>query len=210
MGSVYPIKLNAAPDSWRLFTVRKADASFQEFAKRVFERDQYTCQFCGFQARQYQEIINLDQNYHNNTISNLVTACCFCAQCFFLESVGKDEYGGGTLIYMPEITQNELNGFCHVLFCAMANATAYRTDAQNIYRGLKLRSQLVDKQLGEGLSDPGLLGRMIIDAPEQKRTKLVEEMLAPLRLLPSHTKFNKQIEAWARAALEELAAKEGK
>jgi intracellular multiplication protein IcmJ len=208
MPELYPIKLSATPEAWRLFSVRKADPGFAAFAKKVFERDQYTCQFCGFQATQYQEIVNLDQNYRNNKLSNLVTACCFCSQCFFLEMVGKDDYGGGNLIYLPELTQGELNGFCHVLFCAMFNATSYRTDAQNIYWSLKLRSQIADKQLGEGMSDPLLLGRALIDAPEEERFAMADKILSPLRLLPSYTKFSKQVEDWARSALDDLAAQE--
>jgi intracellular multiplication protein IcmJ len=95
---VYPIKLNANPGGWRIYTARKSDPAFANFSKKILRRDNYTCQYCGFQAREYQEIVNLDQNYHNNKISNLVTACCFCTQCFFLESVGVSGYGGGTLI----------------------------------------------------------------------------------------------------------------
>lgn len=208
MAGLYPLKLSAVPDAWRLFSVRKADTAFQAFAKQVLERDQYTCQFCGFQAMQYQEVVNLDHNYRNNKIGNLVTACCFCAECFFVESIGKDDYGGGNLIYLPELSQNDLNGFCHVLFCAMFNATAYRTDAQNIYRSLKLRSQIVEKQLGEGMSDPALLGRMLIDAPEKQRLEMADKVLSPLRLLPSYTKFSKQVEDWAKAALDELSTPE--
>jgi len=206
MPGLYPLKLSAVPDAWRLFSVRKSDVDFQQFAKQVFERDQHTCQFCGFQATQYQEIVNLDQNYRNNKPANMVTACCFCVECCFLESVGKDDYGGGNLIYLPEMSQGDLNGFCHVLFCAMFNATAYRTDAQNIYRGLKLRSQTIEKQLGEGMSEPALLGRMLIDAPEKQRREMIDKVLYPLRLLPSYTRFNKQVEDWAKAALNELSS----
>ena len=203
---LHPVKLISIPEAWRLFSVRKADPAFQSFSRQVFERDQYTCQFCGFQASQYQEVVNLDCDYRNNKVSNLVTACCFCAQCFFLESVGKDDYGGGVLIYLPEINQGDLNGFCHVLFCAMTNATNYRSDAQNIYRSLKLRSQIVEKQLGEGMSDPSLLGRMMLDASDKERQRISDDVLAPLRLLPSHTRFIKQNEAWSKAALDKLAA----
>jgi intracellular multiplication protein IcmJ len=199
------LKLSVTKDAWRLFSLRKSDTKFKDFSRRVFERDQYICQFCGFQAIQHQEIVNLDQDYRNNKIANLATACCFCAQCFFLEAVGKDDNSGGVLIYLPEITQNELNGFCHVLFCAMANATNYRNDAQNIYRNLKLRAQLVEKQLGENMSNPSLLGQMLNDTPAKQRKQAGEEILRPLRLLPSQSRFSKQIEDWARAALEELA-----
>jgi intracellular multiplication protein IcmJ len=206
MANLYPIKLVAEPEAWRLFSLRKADPAFKTFSQQVFKRDQHMCRFCGFQARQFQEVVNLDNNYRNNKLPNLVTACCFCTQCFFLEVIGKDDYGGGALIYLPEISQGDLNGLCHVLFCAMTNATSYRDDAQNIYRGLKLRSQIVEKQFGEGTSDPALFGRILIDIPGKDRTRIMEEALPPLRVLPSYTKFVGQVEAWSKDSLEELAS----
>jgi intracellular multiplication protein IcmJ len=90
----------------------------------------------------------------------------------------------------------------------MANATSYRTYAQDIYRNLKLRSQIVDKNLGEGLSDPSLLGRILIDAPEKQRSQINKEILQYLRLLPSYTKFSKQIDDWAKAAVDDLSTTE--
>lgn len=113
------LKLIASPGSWRLYSARKIDERFKSYEQKIFQRDRYTCQFCGFQARLYQDIVNLDGDYTNNRLSNLVTACCFCAQCFFVESVGVGGYGGGTLIYLPELTQAELNSLCHVLFALL-------------------------------------------------------------------------------------------
>lgn len=206
MIDLYPLQLSLKPGIWRFFSARKTDPKFQEFSQMVLKRDNYTCRFCGFQASRYQEVINLDQNYQNNKLSNLVTACCFCAQCFFLETIGKDESSGGVLIYLPELSQGELNGFCHVLFCAMANATNYREDAQTIYRNLKLRSQIVDKQLGEGMSNPILLSQVLIDTPNQDRSsRIIDEILSSLRVLPSQSRFSKQIEDWANAAIKELS-----
>lgn len=210
MLSLQPLKIYVIADAWRMFSQRKADDKFVELSKRIFERDQYTCQFCGFQAMEHQDIVNLDRNYYNNKLSNLLTSCCFCAQCFFLEAVGKDDTSGGTLIYLPEVTQNELNGFCHVLFCAMANATNHRTDAQNIYRNFKLRSHIVEKQLGEGMSNPSLLGQMLLDVPSKERMKIMDKTLGPVRLLPSQSKFSLQIDDWAQEAVRELSTEEGR
>lgn len=199
-----PLNLCVIPGAWRLFVTRKADNAFARFSERVCERDNYTCHFCGFQAKQFQEVINLDHNYRNNKLSNMATACCFCSQCFFMEAVGKGDYGGGTLIYLPEITQPELNGLCHVLFCAIANATHYRVDAQNIYRNLKLRSKIVEDKLGEGMSNPSLVGQVLLNTPEPEQA-MQADWLKPLRLLPARARFNTQISAWAAAALEELS-----
>src|SRR5262249_1331448 len=149
-------------------------------------------------------VINLDGNFYNNKISNMITSCCFCAQCFFLEAVGRSEYGGGRLIYLPEISQADLNGLCHVLFCAIANASSYRTDAQNIYRNLKFRCQIVDSELGEGMSNPRLLGQILIETSSRAIDRVDQQIFTHLRLLPSRTKFSLQIQTWAEAALEEI------
>lgn len=200
---MYPVKLSAKIGNWRLFAKRKSDKGFLSFCQKVFARDVYTCQFCGFQAKEFQEVVNLDQNYQNNKLSNMVTACCFCTQCFFLESVGTDEYGGGTLIYLPEISQNDLNALCHVLFCAMSNATAYQSSAQSAYRGLKYRAQAIEEKFGSGCSKPSVFGQMLI---ESSLTNANEEdyLLQNVRLLPSHSKFRMQIETWAASALAEI------
>lgn len=201
---VYELGLNVSPSNWRLFAMRKADPAFLAFSKKIFERDRYSCRFCGFKAKIYQEIINLDNNYRNNEQSNLITACCFCTQCFFIESVGKQDYGGGTIIYLPTITQNDLNGLCHVLFCAMANTVDYQNEAQNIYRTLTLRAKTVEKIFGDGMSDPALLGKMLIDAYMENREEMSKKILRDLRLLPSRDKFIKHINDWSSDAFEEM------
>jgi intracellular multiplication protein IcmJ len=205
MASINPIHLKSNPGAWHAFALRNADLDFRKFCDRVFKRDHNTCQYCGFQAKQFQEVVNLDQNYNNNKLSNLVTACCFCAQCFFLEFTGRGEYGGGALIYLPEISQTDLNGLCHVLFCAMANATNYRGDAQTIYNNLRQRARLVEDRYGENMSNPTILGQMLIDAQVEHREEMAQTVLRDLKLLPSRTRFSKQIEMWAAAALNEVA-----
>ncbi len=187
-----------------MYTKRKADPAFRPFKEKVLQRDSYTCQFCGFQAKDFQEVINLDNNYNNNKLSNLVTACCFCTQCFFLDSVGIGDFGGGVLIYMPEVSQTSLNSFCHVLFCAMANDTGYKDSAQSLYRSLKLRSQMVDSEFGEGISRPSVFAQCALEL--QIPLDKVDRMLAKVRLLPSRSRFKEQIDHWASTAMQELSA----
>jgi intracellular multiplication protein IcmJ len=199
------LKLAVNLNGWRVFIRRRDDKAFLPVMNKVFERDQFTCQYCGFQAKQYQEVVNRDGNYSSHKFSNLITSCCFCAQCLFIESVGLDDMGGGQLIYLPEIAQPDLNSFCHVLFCAMGNGTGYQDTAQSIYRSLKFRSQPVETQFGAGTSNPSVLGQLILEY-EAKNTEKKLDILKDIRLLPSYTKFKVQLDAWAAAAMEELAA----
>jgi intracellular multiplication protein IcmJ len=202
---MYELHLAVNLSGWRAFVRRKEDKAFQPVATRVLERDAYTCQYCGFQAREYQEVVNLDGNYTNNKLSNMATSCCFCSQCLFLESVGLDEMSGGQLIYLPEMTQADVNSFCHVLFCAMGNNTGYQDSAQSTYRGLKFRSQIIENKLGAGTSSPTVMGQMIVEYKERFPEKEFD-ILKDVRLLPSNTKFRIQLDAWAAAALAELEA----
>lgn len=190
---------------WRIFIRRREDKAFLPVVEKILLRDSYTCQYCGFQAKEYQEIVNADGNYANNKFSNLITACCFCAQCLFIESISLDEMGGGQLIYLPEMTQTEVNSFCHVLFCAMGNGTGYQETAQSIYRSFKFRSQPIESKYGAGTSNPSVLGQLLLEY-RANHPDSDQNILKDLRLLPSYTKFKVQLEAWAAAALEELAA----
>lgn len=201
---MHELKLAANLNGWRIFVRRREDKAFLPVAEQVYQRDNYTCQYCGFQARQYQEVVNLDGNYTNNKLGNLITSCCFCSQGLFIESVGLDEMGGGQLIFLPEMSQADLNSFCHVLFCAMGNGTGYQDSAQAIYRGFKFRSQQIENKFGNGTSNPAIFGQLILEY-KAKNPKAAVDILKDIRLLPSYTKFKVQLEAWAAAALEELA-----
>jgi len=204
---MHELQLAVNLEGWRAFTRRRDDKAFQPISERVLTRDGHTCQYCGFQAKQYQQIVNADGNYANNKLSNLITACCFCSQCLFIESIGLEESGGGQLILLPEISQADLNSFCHVLFCAMGNGTGYQESAQSIYRDLKFRSQPIENKFGAGTSNPAVFGQLILEyrARSKKQGAIKENILQDMRLLPSHAKFKTQLDAWAADALEELA-----
>lgn len=170
---------------------RKLDPRFTDFSSKIFARDQFCCQFCGLESKSHHEIINLDHNYFNNKAMNLVTACVFCTQCVFLESVGAGGQGGGVLIYLPEIEQNYLNGLCHLLFSAMNNNIEYKESAQDAYRHLKLRAQIIEDEWGENMQDPALFGQLLIESGH-KAALLKKELFTSVRLLPSRAGFKSE------------------
>lgn len=200
---MHPLKIAATPGAWAAFMARKAQKAFRAKAERVLARDHYTCYFCGFQARQYQEVVNKSGNFSSKTEGDLVCACCFCTQCLFIESVGEQAYGGGTVVYLPEMSQPELNSLCHVLFCAIANGTAYRDTAQTVYRALRMRAQQTEDLFGEGTSTPAVLGQLLVEY-QTDYGDIPQNIVTNLRLLPSRASFKTQIERWAAAALAEL------
>ena len=203
----HDIALTATANSWRLFVLRKADPAFLTFQEKIHVRDHFTCQFCGFQAKQFLETVNLNGNYLQNKRNNLATACSLCAQCFFLEAVGKSDFGGGVLIYLPEMRQAELNALCHVIFASQIYHLKNATHANNIYRELKLRAQIIEEQIGEGMSNPALFGQMLIDAKIETTQAFRNAISTSIRLLPNLSRFATEIVQWAEFGLQYLRSR---
>lgn len=199
-----PLSLKASPANWQKFIARRLSTSFRPLAEKIWKRDRYTCQYCDFQAKDYLDVVNHDQNYSNNQASNLVTACGFCSQCFFLESIGLDDMSGGQLIFLPEISQEQLNSFCHVIFFAMHSKSTYQDNAQIVYRSLKARNKMIETVLGEGGSDPKKLGMLIVEYQNLPNRKDMMPFLKDLRLLPLQAKFTKQLDAWTKLTMNTM------
>ena len=198
------VHLEAKEGNWRLYMTRKADKAFLSFAEKVLARDNNSCQFCGVKSLSKMDVVNLDNNYLNNKISNLATACPFCTQCCFLDAIGKSDFGGGLLIYLPEITQAELNGFCHYMFLSVVTGSEFSKKAKDLYRSFKLRVQPVDETLGKGLSNPSNYGQMLIDSKADSLEGLHSEISSKVRLLPNLKLFSPTFLSWSQEAIQEL------
>ena len=135
----------------------------------------------------------------------MCTSCCVCSQCFFIEYVGLGDFGGGKLVYLPEMTQSELNSFCHVIFCAMTNGTSYRDTAQSVYRSLKFRTQPIEDKFGVGTSNPYMFVQPLLEYEEKEKEAVTQQTLEKFRLLPSYARFKVQLDRWAASAAEELS-----
>lgn len=198
-----PITLLAQKGAWRLYQARKGNNKFLVAKKRVLQRDHYTCKYCGFFSKEYQEIVNIDQNYKNNQIDNLATACSFCAQCFFIDSLGMDGNSGGHIIYLPEISQADLNNFCRVLYCSLDKESAYKGKLQAVHLSLKDRKKDVVNCFGPNSSEPRVFGQGLLDAGLNK-DQLKHEVMRHLRLLPSKKAFGPQLDYWKKTVFAKV------
>jgi intracellular multiplication protein IcmJ len=152
-------------------------------------------------------VLNVDGNYRNNKLENLISACPMCAQCHFLDGVGLPSFPGGVLVYAPEITQAEMNSMAHVLFQSIFSEDESASQSKNIYRTIRLRSQLVEKQLGDDLSNPSTYARMLIDADQKQAEIFNNKVSQSVRLLPDMIGFQPLIRGWQAAALKELSSR---
>lgn len=199
-----PLQLWIGGDQLQHFINRNKDPKFLQFQEKIAARDHHSCRFCGFQAKHHFFSINLDGNYLNNQAANLATACPFCTQCQFLDGIGLPFFPGGLLVYAPEVSQAELNSLTHILFQSIYLEDDSASQSKNIYRTFRLRSQLVEKQLGEDLSKPAVYARMLIDADPEQAQKFNQKVTKSVRLLPDMVGFKPLIRSWQAVAFEEL------
>jgi intracellular multiplication protein IcmJ len=192
-----PLTLNASIKNWRLYMTRKADPQFIAYKQKVLVRDKHTCRFCNFRSTQLMEVVNINHNYTDNKITNLATACPFCAQCAFIENIGQSYYDGGVIIYLPEMSQNDLNALCHILFSLMASGSKSEPHIKSVYRALRMKAKVVEKMLGEGMSQPSRLGQLLVDSDCDVTKQFKASGWQHFRVLPLFTRFVYQVEQWA-------------
>lgn len=199
-----PLGIQIGGSQLLLFTKREEDPRFQPFKRRVLARDSYTCQYCGFESKDHLVVTNRNGDYTQNKLGNLISTCHLCAQTLFIDALGTLGFCGGHLIFLPDIQQSDLNSLCHVLFHSIALQDANASQAKNIYRTLKLRAQLIDKQLGDDMSNPAIYCQMLSDADESQAKKFNEGIAQSTRYLPDVIGYQTSIQNWIRLSFKEL------
>lgn len=198
--------LSATRSSWQTpahhGTEQDGAPAMKEVRPKVLARDDYICQFCGFRAHQWQEVHHLDDDHNNMTMSNLSTACAFCHQCFHLGLAGST--AGGQLIWLPEISQVELNHLARALFVAMRDdkGKVYAA-ASGLYMSLESRGVFMEQHFAAGASDPGILGQAFLKMKPDLYAGRAD-FLRNIRLLPQRSRFEVQVKYWSEKVFHDV------
>lgn len=193
----------------------KADEDFVKVRLRALQRDNYTCQGCGFKSSKYQEVHHLDDDHHNNSLTNLATVCSFCHNCQHIGFAGMNKEA--VLIYLPEFTQAEVNHTVRIKLVAERFFQLSKDDihaanvkqrlARQVYDAASSVFQAMEERQDEArarldTSDPAELGDALLqldDVVYAKRT----DFLAGIRLLPlgkrtvnGEDQMRKMVDTW--------------
>ncbi len=139
----------------------------------TLKRDDFTCRFCGFRAVQYQKLVP--------TKDGLVTACGFCEQVTVLDRANVT--GGGVLIWLPEISQAELNHVVRAIYIARSDEKSPMYEvASRALDALMARRTEAKKRLGS--DDPLLLATILHENLNDQERAAAVVKLAGIRLMP--------------------------
>ena len=161
---------------------------------KILSRDNDTCQGCGFQASDFQEIHHRSGDHSNFKDSNLETLCPLCHQVFHpdLASISS----GASMIWLPEITQVELNRLLFAVFAATKKGSSHPlyNVAKAIWGLLEMRKVYLDNQLGK--SDPGIYGQMLLQMTKEEYDNRAETMRA-IKMLANPIRFEVEVDYWS-------------
>lgn len=167
--------------------------------QQVIARDNWTCQCCGHATTGseayptgYMEVHHLDGNHHNEQPDNTVTVCPVCHDT--LHSGMATASIRVTTVWVPELTQTQINQLAISLFMRMSQDDSDSAkQAVALYDHLSARAEEASKRLGnEVLNISGLATALTLlprDSPDR-------DHLAGLRLLPASFSFDRPARYW--------------
>jgi len=193
----------------------RRDKSAASLRAKVIEQGRFgrRCYFCDFAFGKTEdyEIHHLDGDHTNSATENLVPICELCHAPFHIEQVTKRFPGDpGRIIFLPELTQEQLNNLLQALFYSIAAQTArgatsgdLSADAgfqgHTVYRRLADRGRQLE-ELGEvgrpGLADPFVLSRVLFQLDEASYDSR-DELLSGCRYLAPLPYFVERAAAWS-------------
>lgn len=207
--SYLPLILSAKREDWRMNDANSedADAEFKTVKRKVRERDQHRCRFCGFKqvkADYYMQVHHRNDDHHDNRPENLVTACMHCHAVQHIGLWGLQ--GEAVLVYLPEVDQFALNHFLRTIMVAQRFADKLAADAKVPAKGSspkqigerlrgarkmaeqaqslfdRIRACEADAQKRLGTSNPADVATAMLQMPDEAYAER-HRFLAPYRLL---------------------------
>ena len=169
--ALYPIILGVGRASGAKGTALTGRLPGRSETEQTLHRDGYTCRCCGFSSKRFRRVVSDPVSVQDGAFA---TVCTFCEMCLALDRAGPT--AESVLIWLPEMTQAELNNLVRALYVAKASNTPLAAAASRGLDVLSARKAEAKKRLGT--FDPLVLATALIesldDAAYQARTAKLE------------------------------------
>jgi len=150
--------------------------------EKTLWRDAFACRCCGFTSKKYQRVIPFgSQAGQEDGADSLITVCTFCEMCFALERAGHTT--SGILVWLPELSQAELNHVMRAIYVARASENPLKAAASRTLEVLVSRRGEAKKRLGT--DDPLLFATALQEEVDDKTYAERTAKIEGIRLIPA-------------------------
>lgn len=160
----------------------------QSVRQAVLDRDQCTCQYCGFSSRKYQVVRFKDGKRDANNPDHVVTACIFCDQCFALDQVTAMK--SGVLIWLPEMDQAMLHHVARAIYVARISQGSVADAARKLLDVFMARRDEVKARIKT--DDPSIISLVLRDYIDGATYKDRDKKLEGVRVFPLDRRIIKE------------------
>jgi intracellular multiplication protein IcmJ len=186
-----PIELSLSADAFKEKNQQGRDGTIpasvafdptadEDTRKRIFERDNHACQYCGFESQKFQLIHIKESSKPKTDDDNLTTSCIFCHQCFQLEKIS--DMKSGVLIWMPELSQAQVHHLARSIYVARITQGPMAEIARNILEMVMKRREEVIERIKT--DDPKILSLVLKDYITKQHYDRRLEKLDGIRVFP--------------------------
>ncbi|MDX9689984.1 MAG: hypothetical protein EOM37_08115 [Proteobacteria bacterium] len=150
--------------------------------EKVLWRDAFACRCCGFVSKKFQRVIPLCilPSQEKAADNEYVTVCAMCEMTAMLDRAGVT--GAGNIIWLPELTQAELNHAVRALYIAVnCNDETLKKSAARTLEVLSARRAEAKKRLGT--DDPSILATAFYERVKAEPYARRAETMEGLRFL---------------------------
>ncbi len=174
--ALYPIILGVGRMSGAKGTASTGRLPGRSETEQTLHRDGYTCRCCGFSSKRFQRVVSDPVSVQDGAFA---TVCTFCEMCLALDRAGPT--AESVLIWLPEMTQAELNNLVRALYVAKASNTPLSAQATRALDVLAARKAEAKKRLGT--YDPLVLATALIESVDDATYAARAAKMEGIRLL---------------------------
>ena len=174
-----PLGVRRSPDTGGAASKSRMPSKAQN--EKILSRDAFTCRCCGFESKKYQRVLPMSDIVPSAKAGDFATVCTFCELTSALDRAGLA--ASGFLIWLPELTQAELNNIVRALYVARdSDDEKLAKAAARTLEVLTARRAESKKRLGT--DDPLILATALHEQLNDKAYAARVAKLEGIRFLP--------------------------
>lgn len=196
MQELLPLSFHVKAGNWKKFQNRRKSLNYQNIRELILNDYSHKCAYCGYQATNL-ELVNKNHDYQDRTRQNIVPCCSLCLPVLLVDGYGQDPDFQGTIIYLPELSQIQLNHLLRASVAILHKHNLYQTKLNDVFANLDERKEYMEKILGKNSHKVEFFAQGLLDIflNEQKMAHL---LFKHLRYLPDKNILKKQAEEYSK------------